>query len=230
MDVLSATAFDPSALSVKELEGIVGTLSNPSKMPAFGYSIPAKECITGGKLRKVKGSTCSGCYAMKGRYVFPNVENAMYRRMDSLSDARWVPAIAELIRRKSDAKGIPFFRWHDSGDLQSVEHLEQIVAVCQLTPHLSHWLPTREYRIVADFRAKHGEDSIPSNLVIRMSAHMVGGKVPSFPAPLTISTVSIVEGTYPEAHDCPSRFQGNSCGDCRACWNPNVPHVDYHAH
>src|SRR5690242_14227789 len=103
-----------------DLEAYVGGLSNPSKMPGYGYSIPAKDCITGSKLRKVDGSTCSACYALKGRYVFPNVLAAMERRLASLDKPDWAYVMGELINRKSKQ---PFFRWHDSGDLQSVKHL-----------------------------------------------------------------------------------------------------------
>jgi hypothetical protein len=50
---------------------IVGGLSKPSKMPGWAYGIPAAECKTGKKLQDVPGSTCEGCYATKGCYVFP---------------------------------------------------------------------------------------------------------------------------------------------------------------
>ena len=38
----------------KQLEKEIGTLSNPSKMPAFAWGISAKKCITGSKLAKIK--------------------------------------------------------------------------------------------------------------------------------------------------------------------------------
>lgn len=212
--------------TLASLETIVGGLSSPSKMPGYGYSLPATECAVGSKLRAVKGSTCSGCYAMKGRYAFPGVKAAMYRRLASLADPRWVDSMAALINARADRQ--PYFRWHDSGDLQSTEHLAAICRVAELTPGVNHWLPTREYRIVAEYRKSGG--NIPPNLVIRMSAHMVGGNVPTFGAPLTVSTVSRDDAQYPDAHHCPARHQGNVCGDCRACWNPAVAHVDYHAH
>jgi hypothetical protein len=214
-----------SSLSMTDLEAIVGGLSAPSKMPGYAYSLPARECKTGSKLRNVQGSTCSCCYAMKGRYVFPKVQAALYRRLESLSDPRWIDAMAELINRRSVKH--PHFRWHDSGDIQSLDHLRAIVRVCELTPHVSHWIPTREYRIVAEYRKTYGD--FPPNLNVRMSAHMIGGKAPHFDG-LTISTVSTDSAQYPDALKCPAPSQGNECGDCRACWNPDVLHVDYHKH
>jgi len=68
----------------KEATQITGGLSAPNKMPGPSINLPAVACITGAKLAKVRGSTCSGCYALKGRYRFPNVKEAMNRRLASL--------------------------------------------------------------------------------------------------------------------------------------------------
>lgn len=216
---------DVSAWRVKDLESYVGGLSNPSKMPGYGYSLPAAECKTGTKLRGVEGSTCSGCYAMKGRYAFRNVSDALYRRLASLELELWPEAMAELISRK----GGEYFRWHDSGDIQSLAHLERIVRVCELTPAVKHWLPTREYRIVQSYLARYGR--FPANLNVRLSAHMIGGHVPTFPKLAGLVTVSTVSRAGESGgHHCPAPQQGNSCGSCRACWSPDVGHVDYHLH
>ena len=51
--------------SIKEAEKIMISLGRAGKMPCPTYNTPAKLCKTGSKLRKVKGSTCEGCYAMK---------------------------------------------------------------------------------------------------------------------------------------------------------------------
>ena len=59
----------------KEAKEITGGLSAPSKMPGPSFNLPAVACITGAKLVDVLGSTCSGCYALKGRYRFPNVRS-----------------------------------------------------------------------------------------------------------------------------------------------------------
>lgn len=117
---------------------IVGGLSLPSKMPCRGYSISALRCITGAKLRKVENSVCAKCYALRGNYRFSNVQDALERRYASLSNPQWVEAMTWLITN-IEASG--YFRWHDSGDIQSIEHLEKIVAVCKATPAVKHWLP-----------------------------------------------------------------------------------------
>ena len=109
--------------TLKQLQDKVGSLSTPSKMPGYGYSTSADDCITGSKLANVKGSICSICYARKGRYVFPNVQNAMKKRLESLERLDWIDTMVQLISRKEKSG---FFRWHDSGDLQGVWHLEKI--------------------------------------------------------------------------------------------------------
>jgi hypothetical protein len=201
-------------MNKEELKQITGGLSKPSKMPGFSYNLPATKCITGAKLVKIPGSVCSGCYALKGRYRFPNVKDAMQRRLDSINHPLWIQAMAtSIIETKTE-----FFRWHDSGDLQSLEHLKKIFEVCKLTPGIKHWLPTREASIIACIQA----DEVPKNLIIRLSAHKVDGKAATF-WPWT-STVVTSEKT------CPAAEQDNKCKDCRACWDRTIPNVAYGKH
>lgn len=203
----------------KQAEAIVGTLSAPSKMPCHGYSIPAKMCITGSVLRHVEGSVCSKCYALKGRYVFPNVQAAMQRRANSIDDPRWEFAMAALIA----STGNDYFRWHDSGDIQSLGHLLKIVKVAELTPQVTHWLPTREFRTVDQFTEKFGD--FPDNLIVRVSAHQMGER-----APRRFKHSSVVHTDEPLGFECRAPYQGNQCKDCRACWNREIHTISYHAH
>jgi hypothetical protein len=200
-------------------------LGAASKMPGKTYGLPAAECITGTKLRSQAGSVCEHCYAFeRGQYRYRTVIECQYRRLESITRPLWADALAELIRRSGER----FFRLHDAGDIQGIEHLAAICRVARLCPDVKFWLPTREYRIVGEYR-KSGR-RIPANLTIRMSGHTLGGRAPKFPAPLTVSTVHSDAATYPGAHICPAPLQDNNCGDCRACWDRSVPHVSYHAH
>ena len=122
----------------KEAKEITGGLSAPGKMPEGSYNLPASACQTGQILAKVKDTPCSGCYALKGRYRFPNVKDALQRRLASLNHPQWVEAMTTLVKKKKH------FRWHDSGDIQSVKHLIKIFEVCKNTPATRHWL-TRSY-------------------------------------------------------------------------------------
>ena len=129
-------------MNTKEAWALVGGLSKPSKMPGWSIGIPAKECKTGKKLRQIKNSVCEGCYALKGCYVFKVVQEAQYKRLEAIQHPDWVLAMATLINSKKP----DVFRWHDSGDVQDVQHLEKIFEVCKLTP--SSYLNYQELAIL----------------------------------------------------------------------------------
>tara|TARA_E500000305_G_scaffold62708_1_gene50032 strand:- start:187 stop:861 length:675 start_codon:yes stop_codon:yes gene_type:complete len=212
--------------TIKALQMQVGSLSNPSKMPGFGYSTPAKDCQTGSKLAKIVNSICSICYAKKGRYVFPNVQNAMQYRLDSLNKIDWIDCMVELISKKQSK--LPegqreFFRWHDSGDIQGVWHLEKIAEIARRLPEINFWLPTREYRFVREWLATATK---PNNLQIRLSAYMIDGKPPTELANRLGLTTS---GVSQNGFNCPAPKQDNACGDCRACWTSDE-NINYKSH
>ena len=210
--------------TVKEAWSEVGGLSKPSKMPSFGYSLSAFKCKVGSKLRKVLMSTCADCYALKGRYTFPNVQEALDRRMDKLmNNPKWVDAMVFLILHYCTKTKV--FRWHDSGDLQSVQHLVKIVNIAKRTPNVRHWLPTREVSIVQEYKKLFGD--FPSNLVVRISATMINGLPHKFHK--HSSTVVTNEDLVVDKM-CPSSKQGNKCLDCRMCWDSNVKDVAYLQH
>ena len=201
---------------------IVGGLSSPSKMPCHSWSTPAKYCKTGKKLALVSGSICADCYAAKGFYRMPNVKNCLEKRFQSLSHPEWVSAMTLAI---SGSEGSGFFRWHDSGDIQSVEHLEKIVQVAKNLPAIQFWIPTREYSFVSAYLKKH--KCFPDNLNVRLSAYMVDGQPPVALANRLGLTTS---GVATSGFTCPANSQGNKCLSCRACWDKNVNNVNYKKH
>ena len=200
----------------KEARKITGGLSKPSKMPGPAHNLPAWRCITGVKLQAVEGSVCAGCYAMKGRYRFPNVKDALNRRLNSLTHPKWISAMAFLITHYS--KKQPWFRWHDSGDLQGIDHLKNIFMVCNLTSWIQHWMPTREVKILKGIQP----EIVPKNLIIRVSSHMID----QAPVNFWPHTSTVVRA----GKTCPAQEQGNECGSCRQCWNKDVSNVAYPLH
>ena len=197
-------------MKVKEAAAITGSMTRTSKMPGLSYSLPAWECKTGSKLRKIKNSVCSMCYALKGNYTrYKAIKAAQYVRLKSLQNELWTKAmVAQITRQK-------YFRWHDAGDVQDEDHLMKIYAVCKLTPHVKHWMPTREAWVKDHLHYK------PDNLVIRFSPPMIGQENTTWP---NSSMVVLKDAS------CPAPSQGNSCGDCRACWDPSVKVVSYGKH
>lgn len=209
-------------ITLKFMWNYVGGLSEPSKMPCYGYSIPAAKCGVGSRLRKVADSTCKFCYALKGRYVFENVQKAMYNRLESLYQPLWVEYMSTLINHYGKKSG--YFRWHDSGDIQDIKHLRNIVQVCLKTPNIQHWIPTREFRIVQDYLKEFGP--FPDNLTVRLSAHMIEGTPPQIEG----TVGSSVHRSEPKGKVCPAPKQDNACGPCRSCWDRTVPLVSYPIH
>ena len=197
-------------MKVTEAKQITGSLTRTSKMPGLSYSLPAWECKTGSKLRKVKGSVCSACYALKGNYTrYKAIKAAQYDRLEKIKNSLWVAAMVVQVKRQK------YFRWHDAGDVQDLNHLKKIYSVCRLTPEVKHWMPTREAWI------KNHLDSKPANLVIRFSPPMIGQRNDSWPN----SSMVVETGAT-----CPAPKQNNSCGDCRQCWDPLVKVVSYGKH
>ena len=235
---MSTLVFKTKAAAAKQ----VGGLSNPKKMPCKSYGIPAKHCKVGSRLRPVKNSACSKCYAHKGMYGFPNVQAAQQKRFETLEDLpSWTNAMIKLI------SGSAYFRWHDSGDIQSLEHLLAIVKVCKATPDTLHWIPTREAAICSNYMREHGE--YPKNLLVRVSATMIDGAPSSvFDHTSTIhknspaigsicnayktqkdgSTLSPTEIATAKANKV--KLDLGYCGGCRACWDTDVENVSYPLH
>jgi hypothetical protein len=203
------------------LQRQVGGLSTPGKMPWYSYSIPAEHCKVGSTLREIAGSVCEKCYACKGRYRFPNVAEAMERRYQLIlaNPSTWAGHMAALLARKARDKP-QHFRWHDSGDLIDQAHLDAIVWIARQLPHIKFWLPTKEYGLVRRNRAEL--ETVP-NLTVRVSAPTIGQLLPKEGLPR--SSVGAGIGFL-----CQAQENQGKCGDCRACWDKDIPNVDYPLH
>ena len=209
---------------VKEAKSYGNISTGNTKMPGTTYAIDAFACITGSKLAKVEGTPCFKCYARKLQKLRPSVNQGWINNLDKWNNTNpemWSQAMAfQIIKYNTDG----FHRWFDSGDLQSVEMLVAIVAVCRMTPRIKHWLPTQERGIVQEF-IRQG-NVIPDNLIIRISGSKINGPAPKF---ANTSTVFDKHGEV-IGKECKARSRGNQCGPCRACWNKNVPNVSYPKH
>lgn len=224
-------------MTVKAAVALTGTpLGHAGKMPCATYGISALKCKTGGKLAKVAGSICSTCYAnpeLSATYAYPSVIAGHAKRLAAiLADPfAWAQGMAELITREANA----YFRWHDSGDVQSLEHLRAIAWVAEATPHVRHWLPTKEFGTVRRYLTIFGR--FPANLTVRLSAPMIGEALPESLRALGLQwSVAHYHGeALPDAeHGAESCHayenpQGSGCGDCRACWDAPRP-VSYPVH
>ena len=204
---------------------IHGGLTQTTKMPCKSYSLPTIACVTGFRMREIANSICAMCYAEKGNYrkYQNNIEPVQHARLVSIDDPLWVDAMVVSIGTDK------YFRWHDSGDIQNIEHLEKIAEVAKRTPDCMHWLPTREYSIVAAFTAQY---DVPDNLIIRLSAMFTDRAVV---VPKTLQgvkgvAVSNVHSVKPIGTACNAPRQNGECRNCRACWSRKVAAVSYSIH
>lgn len=203
--------------TLKLAESIAGSLGKPSKMPGHAYGISAHGCHVGAKLALVKGSVCFDCYAKKGQYGAPSVKKGHAKREAGLYHPQWVDAMVFMIKRTGDK----YFRFHDSGDIRSMQHLLNIVRVCESLPSVSFWLPTKEKKTVNDYLDTFG--AFPANLTVRLSAAMVDADAPLFANTSTVTT-------DPSKATCTAPSNNGKCGECRQCWDSTVKNVSYLKH
>lgn len=228
-----------TAMTLTQAKLIAGSLGVPSKMPGYSYGLDAFRCITGSKMAEVPGSICSVCFARKNYYAtWRPAIIARDRRHEGIRRPQWVEAMTLLINHYCQPPN-DYFRWHDSGDLQGVWHLARIVEVCRRTPTIKHWLPTREYRMVAEYLWDGGD--VPDNLTIRLSALLIDTEcvippelaeaLARFPLATTHTPGAgkVVEGKG--SIECRAiEVRDNQCGPCRACWSDDVRCVSYPQH
>jgi hypothetical protein len=208
----------------QEAWDLVGGLSKPSKMPWWSWSISAKRCITGQKVRKNKNTICSKCYALKGNYSFANVVEAHERRYKALQSVEFVVAFVNLLtiiykrQRRTylhDTLGKikeNRFRWHDAGDLQSVEHLEKIVAIAVELPYIEFYLPTKEAGILSAYKG-----TFPKNLHVKFSNALINPQKVITVGNLPVTTAT--KGPEGSGYVCPAiKSEDGKCKDCQACW------------
>jgi hypothetical protein len=215
---------------IRDAKRIVGGLSKPSKMPGASYGLSTDVCHVGGKLRKIEGSVCIGCYASAGFYRLHQARRAHARRLQAVKRALkspggradFVQAMKVLLRK------VDYMRWHDSGDLMSVDHLALICEVARATPHVKHWLPTKELGRVLQYMR---DNDIPDNLTIRVSNYMVGDKPIDVPEGLNTCTTHADMTAAMPGH-CPAVKNHSTCDDCgcRKCWDKSVKNVSYGHH
>ena len=212
---------------------IHGGLTQTTKMPCQSYSLPTIACVTGFKMRAIAGSICAMCYAEKGNYrkYQNNIEPAQHARLESIAmaiadieyRAAWIQAM--IISIGDD----DYFRFHDSGDIQNIEHLELYAELARAMPNCKFWLPTREYGIVSAFTAQY---DVPDNLIIRLSAMFTDKAVV---VPKTLQgvkgvAVSNVHSKKAIGTACNAPKQNGECRTCRACWSRKVLAVSYSIH
>ena len=106
----------------------------------FHFDLPAVSTCPG------KTNLCSSaCYATKGRYVFPQVQDRLAYNLAQSKRKDFVPRLVSELYRK----GVILMRWHCSGDVYSPSYARKMLAAVKASPQVAFWLYSRSYRIPA---------------------------------------------------------------------------------
>ncbi len=218
--------------------------------------------------------TCGGCYALDGWYrTNLSAQYGRVKRQEHLQLlmregrlSEWVDWISDQINRLRPVEAFPdqvvspdfksllastgiegpvaYFRWHDSGDLFHADYARAVFRVCERTPRVFHWMPTRMGPLVS-WLTRQGV-AIPTNLAIQVSTHR-GGKnetsqmaavqeinmaqpearvgltyVFHGPASRKVNMASFRKAYGATATLCPATVAKKSvdriCNGCRRCW------------
>lgn len=199
-------------------------LSNTSKMPCKSWSLQAIATCPG-SIDPETGllvPACAGCYAATGFYLMPDsIAAREHNRKDWKRDA-WVSDMVHALQRAK------YFRWFDSGDMYSIRLARKILDVMRLTPHVKHWLPTRMHKF-RKFETVIDQMNALSNVVVRLSSDDIHGV--NIPGRFTSVIFDPADAEQARgAFVCKAYTRKGKCGDCRACWDRDVPVIAYPQH
>ena len=119
-----------------------------------------------------------------------------------------------------------YFRWFDSGDMYSLGLARKILEVCERTPWVKHWIPTRMHKF-SKFSVVLARLESLSNVVVRLSSDSITGQVIQGSTTSTIATLDTVPS---DAVVCEAYTRAGKCDTCRACWDKTVSVVAYIGH
>ena len=143
-------------------------LSNTTKMQITGKKVKSWSLQAGTSCPGSAGAeVCDGCYALKGMYRFPVVKDARSYNQSDYKKDDWT------FRMISKVNKLDYFRWFDSGDVETRELADKIHTVIQGTPSVQHWLPTRSDKIAKISSGIKNIELLP-NVAVRRSADNIG--------------------------------------------------------
>ena len=210
-------------------------ISKPTKMKITGkrvgcWSLEARKSCPGSK--NPDGSVvavCQSCYATKGMYRFPVVKAVRQNNQQDYHRDDWVGDMVKEVSKYD------YFRWFDSGDIETPELAHKIKTVIYRTQSTKHWLPTRSDKIpkineiIADTDSKAGI-ATRSNVAVRPSADNIGLNNQERPGvnSYVIKPEEIFDAKRQGIYVCPVGVNPSqkSCDTCTMCYtNAKVAYV-----
>lgn len=197
-------------------------------MDAWSFSLPAGFACPMIVARD-ENDICFGCYAQINRYNMPNVLGAQTVRhmwvKENLKESGvdWVAEVFIAAIRK-DVGPSGFFRVHDSGDFISPNYILMWHRVCQRSPSIKFWFPTRCWdhsrTLSPNWQNALTALAALGNVTVRPSAIKYGDKSPGVNYLSRGTTVVLPDQDPLGAKLCPKTVKGGNCTDhgCRTCW------------
>ena len=196
-------------------------LSKASKMPCRSWSLQALDtCPASRDASGALVDACKGCYATSGNYRFPNVKAPRVHNREDWKRDTWV---SDMVKELDNDR---YFRWFDSGDIYDVRLARKILEVCEATPWVKHWIPTRMHKFPKFTLVLQRLQSLP-NVVLRLSSDSITGETIEG---TTTSTIATLEDAPKGSYVCEAYTRGGKCDTCRACWDKSVSVVTYIGH
>ncbi len=163
---------------------------------------------------------CQGCYAKGGNYQrFPHVNQ---RRRHNKSDWQRAGWVADMVMALDNDR---YFRWFDSGDIYHPHLAKKILAVCQQTPWVKHWIPTRSHKVKAIRPLLEALKRLP-NVAVRYSSDSIEGRYSEIHG----STIIPTRVSEDKRLTLCQALENRGCQGCRLCWDPKIKIIAYPAH
>jgi hypothetical protein len=195
--------------------------SKASKMPSRSWSLEAQTTCPGsldndGELVPA----CQGCYATSGNYHFPNVKAPRIHNREDWRCEDWVEVMIKAMDNDR------YFRWFDSGDVYHPLLAEKMLLVMKGTPWCKHWLPTRSHKVPRIAKVLRKMMKL-DNVMVRFSSDSVRGE---FDIQHGSTIVGEDQLDTKGVTICNAYTNEGKCGDCRDCWDKDIPMVAYVQH
>ena len=205
-------------------------LSNPSKLNSQAFPLPVKDTVCIGRKDQETGELlekCSKCYAdNRGFYAMPDTIRVREDNLKIIQEN--IEVFIFFMVGKLNRKKNKDFRWFDSGDIQSEKMGKDILDIIKKTKHITHWLPSKEYKWWKNILKTK---VLPSNVALRISTPFDNIK-PITKFPCTSTTYTKTSSLAYTGFKCPAHIHKETygkyeCGSCRACFNPAIKNVAY---
>lgn len=111
----------------------------------------------------------SGCYALKGRYSFSNVNLPAWRNLYFFNSdpVGFFKTIQAELQEADDLRPWRWFRWHESGDIVNYDYFCGMIETARLFKRINFMCYTKKYDIVNRWIAENGK--LPANMTVIFS-------------------------------------------------------------